>query len=190
MDKMREKLLDRLKDGKRIVFMGIGEVKMTDDGVGPYIITNLLDYSNDKFLFMNASIDPMARIDQIERFNPSHLVLIDTCTLKKPPGTVAILERENIKDYVPISSHTIPIHVVIDLLKSNIKGLDVFMIGIVPKSLEGFETLTRYKEGELTLEEINENEDLPLFDFQLTDPIQNVADNLIEVIKKIVKALS
>ncbi|TXT54731.1 MAG: Hydrogenase 3 maturation protease [Promethearchaeota archaeon] len=190
MENILNKLLERLNDAEKIVFMGIGENKMTDDGIGPYIATNLLEYSNDKFLFMNANIDPMARIDQIEKFNPSHIIVLDTCTLNKPPGTVAILERENIKDHVPISSHTIPIHVVLDLLKNKIDNLDVFMIGVVPKSLEGFSELKRYKEGELTLEEINENEDLPLFDFQLTETIQKVADNLIQIIEKIVRKLS
>ena len=189
MKEMLEKLLIRLKGLKKIVFIGIGEEKMTDDGVGPYITSELLNYSNDKFLFINANIDPMSRIDQIVDFHPSHLVILDTCTLNAPPGTVALLERENISEFVPISSHTIPIHIVIDLILEKIQNLSVFMIGFVPESLEGFEELTLYKDREFTIDDKNENLDIPFFNFQLTDTIQKVADKMIIIIKELIKKL-
>jgi hydrogenase maturation protease len=189
MNEMLEKLLSYLKGAKKIVFMGVGEEKLTDDGVGPYIITEFLDYSNERFLFINANIDPMARIDQIVEFKPSHLIIIDTCTLKDLPGTVAILERENICDFVPISTHTIPLHIVIDLIVQKIPNLSVFMIGIVPESLEGFTELSLYKSDKFTIDDKNENEDLPFFNFQLTDTVKKVADNLIGIIKELIQNL-
>ncbi|MFX1593392.1 MAG: hydrogenase maturation protease, partial [Promethearchaeota archaeon] len=156
MKELLKKLLIKLKLAKKIVFIGIGEEKLSDDGVGPYIISELLNYSSDRYLFINAGIDPMSRINDIMQFRPSHLVLIDTCTLNKPPGTVAIIERENIKESVPISSHTIPIHIVVDLLIKNLPDLKLFMIGFVPESLEGFTNLNLYKEDEFSLEERSE----------------------------------
>jgi hydrogenase maturation protease len=189
MKDLLNKLLDLLSDANKIALMGIGEEKLSDDGVGPYIISELLKFSNDKFLFINAGVDPMNRIDEIVDFQTSHLVLLDTCTLKKPPGTIAIIERQNIHEFVPISSHTIPIHIVIDLLTEKLPNLYSFMIGFVPESLEGFTQLNLYKENEITLEERSENEDLPFFDFNLTDTIQNVADKVIEILKKIVTSV-
>ena len=186
---MLDKLLIQLKGAKKVVFMGVGEEKMSDDGVGPYIISELLDFSNERFLFINANIDPMSRIDDIIDFNPSYLVLLDTCTLNKPPGTLAILERENICNYVPISTHTIPIHIVIDLLIEKLPDLKVFMIGIVPESLEGFTELSLYKGNKLALEEKSENIDLPFFNFNLTETIKKVADLIIEIIKEIMERL-
>lgn len=186
---MLEKFLSRLHNATKIVFMGIGEEKLSDDGVGPYIITELLKYSNERYLFINANIDPMARIDQIVKFKPSHLIIIDTCTLSGLPGTVAILERENICDYVPISTHTIPIHIVVDLIVEKLPELSVFMIGIVPESLEGFTELTLYKNDEFTIDDKNENEDLPFFNFQLSDTIKKVADDIITLIKDIIKKI-
>jgi len=190
MNELYKKLSERLKDAERVVFLGIGETKMTDDAVGPYIITELLDKHNEKFLFINAKIDPLARMDEIIHFNPSHLIILDTCTLKKDPGTVAIIERENMQELVPISSHTMPIHIVIDYLLEQIPNLDdVFMIGFVPKSLKGFTELTQYKKNELTIEEINQNEDLPFFDFQLTRVIKDAADQIIHIIEKLMKEI-
>ncbi len=187
MKELNEKLLEKLKDASKVVFMGIGEEKLRDDAVGPYIISELLSYSNNKFLFINAGIDPMSRIDQVVDFQPTHLVLLDTCTLKKPPGTVAIIERSHIKEVVPISSHTIPIHVVVDLISDKLSNLDVFMIGFVPESLEGFTTLNLYKEKELTIEERGENIDLPFFEINLTETVQRAADKVLNSLQKILK---
>ncbi|TFG18190.1 MAG: hydrogenase maturation protease [Promethearchaeota archaeon] len=189
MEEIFKRILAKVKDASKIVFMGIGEEKLTDDGVGPYIISKLLHLTNQKFLFINAGIDPMARIDDIVNFKPSHLVLIDTCTLKKEPGTISILERENMSNYIPISSHTIPIHIVIDLLVNQIQNLEVFMIGFVPQSLEGFTELRQFRNNELSLEELDKNIDLPFFEIHLTDTVQRSADKVIEVIKKLIDLL-
>ena len=181
-----EKLLQRLEGALKIVFMGIGEEKLTDDAFGPYVISELLNYSNEKYLFINAGIIPISRTDEIIDFQASHLVLLDTCTLKKPPGTVAIIERKNIQDYVPISTHTIPLHIIIDLLLDKLPDLTVFMIGVVPESLEGFTDLKLYKENEIPIEQRDENIDLPFFNINLTKTIQIVADQIIEIIKEII----
>ena len=128
----------------------------------------------------------MNRLDEIVNFQASHLIILDTCTLKKPPGTIAIIERQNIHVFVPISTHTIPIHIVIDLIAEKLPNIYAFMIGFVPESLEGFTKLKLYKENEITFEERSENEDLPFFEFNLTDTVQNAADNVIEILKKII----
>ena len=189
MKELIEILLDKLNRADKIVFMGIGEEKLRDDAVGVYIISELLDYSNEKFLFINAGIDPMNRIDEIVEFQATHLVLLDTCTLNKPPGTISIIERDNIKEYVPISTHTIPIHIFIDLLLEKLSNLQVFMIGFVPESLDGFTELSLYKEEEFTIEERSENEDLPFFEFNLTNTLRRTADNIIEIIKQLIAKL-
>ena len=58
MREMFERLFSKLEGAKKVVFMGIGEEKLSDDGVGPYIISELLSYSNEKFLFINAGVTP------------------------------------------------------------------------------------------------------------------------------------
>ncbi|MFX1378383.1 MAG: hydrogenase maturation protease [Promethearchaeota archaeon] len=189
MYELLKKLLLKLNNAVKIAFIGIGEEKLSDDGVGPYIISELLNYSNERYLFINAGVDPMSRIDRILEFRPSHLVLLDTCTLSRPPGTVAIIERENIKESTSISSHTIPIHIVIDLIIGKLPNLKVFMIGIVPKSLNGFSELVFYKESKYSLEERSESEDLPFFEFNLTDKVQEVADQIVKIIKEIMNKL-
>ena len=190
MKELLEKILAETSGATKVAFIGIGEEKLTDDGVGPYIISKLLQYNkNEKVLFVNAGVDPMGRMEEIIAFKPSHLILIDTCTLNGPPGTVAILKRDNISQYVPISSHTIPVHIVVDLIVGKLPDLKAFMIGIVPESLEGFTELYLFKRGEFSLEELNENEDLPFFDIRLSPSIQSVAEQIIEIIKTLIEKL-
>ena len=189
MRELFERLFSKLEDAKKVVFMGIGEEKLSDDGVGPYVISELLTYSNEKFLFINAGVTPMSRVDEIIDFQATDLVLLDNCTLNKPPGTVAIIERENIKEVVPISTHTIPLHVIIDLLFEKLSDLNVLMIGFVPESLEGFTELTFYKEDEISLDERNDNQDLPFFEFHLSETIQKVANQMISIIKEIMQKI-
>ena len=189
MEEFQTKLIKKLSGAKKIVFIGIGEEKLSDDAVGLYIISELLKYSSKRVLFINAGIDPMSRFEDILNFKASTLVIIDTCTLSKPPGTVAIIERENIKEYVPISSHTIPIHIFIDLLLEKLPNLIVFMIGIVPESLNGFTELKLYKENLYSLDERSMNEDLPFFEFNLTKKIEKVANMIIKIIKNLINTL-
>jgi hydrogenase maturation protease len=189
MKELSDRLHQRLENAEKVVIVGTGEVKMTDDGVGVYIATELLKESNEKVLVINAGIDPMARMEEIIDFNPSHLIIIDTCTLDKEPGTVSIIEREKMADLVPISTHTVPIHVIIDLIAEEIPDLDVFMLGIVPKSLEGIYDLNQYKKDKLSVKEINENDDLPFFSIELTETIKETANNLIEILKKLIEEL-
>jgi len=193
MKDLYQKLEFYLKDSYKIVFMGLGEEKLTDDGVGPYVISELLinfkmvNPFKGKFLFINAGTDPMARIEEIISFNPSHLILIDTCTLNKPPGTVAIIERGDISEYVPISSHTIPIHIVIDLILKKVPDMKVIMIGFVPESLEGFKDLKLYRGDEINFDDFGKNIDLPFFKINLTNKIQEAALQVLEIIKKLIK---
>ena len=72
MKDLHDKLVKRLKNHSRIVFMGIGEEKLSDDGVGPYIISELLTCSNDTILFINGATDPMLRMDEIIKFRYLH----------------------------------------------------------------------------------------------------------------------
>lgn len=181
-----EELKTRLSGANKIAFLGIGEEKLSDDGFGPYIISELLDLNSNTHLFINAATDPMSRIEDIENFKPSHLVILDTCTFPDDPGTLVVLERENLEEYIPISSHTIPVHIVIDLIVNKIPELNVFMIGIVPESMDGAPEFRLYKEEELSVEDKSENIDLPFWEIRLTHKVKKVADKLIEIIREFV----
>ena len=186
---LEEKILEKLKGAKKIVFMGIGEDKLRDDGVGPFIITQLSENPKSNIQYINARIVPEERMEDILNFSPSHIVLIDTCTLNKPPGTVAILEKEDILNYVPISSHTIPIPIFINILEDKLKDVKIFMIGIVPKNIDLSEPLIPYKEGLISLDDYDENPELPYFEFQLSKEVQTAAESVIKIILNIINAV-
>ncbi|TXT66690.1 MAG: Hydrogenase 3 maturation protease [Promethearchaeota archaeon] len=189
MEDLYRKLKKRLQNAERILFLGLGEPKLRDDAVGPHIITKLLAYNDERFLFINAGIDPMARIDQIIEFNPSHIVILDTCTLNREPGTVAILEREHMADLVPISSHTIPIHIILDYIAEKLPNVNFFMLGFVPENIEGISTLQMYGKGKYSIDELNENEDLPFWQINLTETLKTTADAIIDMLKNLINEI-
>ena len=186
---LEKKIIKKLAGAEKIVFLGIGEDKLRDDGVGPYIITQLIENNSDNVKFINGRTTPEERISEIQEFSPSHIVLIDTCTLNKPAGTVAILEKEDMYKYVPISSHTIPIPIFINILEEKLKSVIVFMIGIVPKSIDLSDPLVPYKENEIALDDYDEDPNLPYFEFKLTEEVQNAADSVVNMIKMILENL-
>ncbi len=185
-----EKILNKLTDAKKIIFLGIGEDKLRDDGVGPYIITQLIENTKSNVRYINARITPEERMDDIISFSPTDIVMIDTCTLNKPPGTIAILEKDDIMKYIPISSHTIPIPIFINILENKLSDVKVFMIGIVPKNIELSEPLIPYKEGEISLDDYDLNPDLPYFEFQLSKEVQIAAEFVIKMIINVLNKLN
>jgi len=187
---LEKKIIEKLTDAKKIAFLGIGEDKLRDDGVGPYVITQLIQNNSEKVKFINGRTTPEERMSDIQEFSPSHIVLIDTCTLNKPPGTVTILEKEDMFKYVPISSHTIPIPIFINILEERLEGVITFMIGIVPKSIDLSDPLIPYKENEIALDDYDEDPDLPYFEFKLTEEVQGAADSIVNMIKKLLEKLN
>lgn len=187
---LEEKILNKLKDAKKIIFLGIGEDKLRDDGVGPFIITQLIENTKSNVKYINARTTPEERMDDIISFSPTDIILIDTCALNKPPGTVAILENEDILKYVPISSHTIPIPVFINILENKLSDIKIFMIGIVPKSIDLSEPLIPYREGDISLDDYDLNPDLPYFKFQLSKEVQTAAEFVIKIIINVLNKLN
>lgn len=185
MEDLEQRLTERVKGASKIVVVGIGEDKLRDDGVGPFIITQLKKNNKEFVKIINGRTTPDERMSDIIDFNPSHVILIDTCTLNKPSGTIAILEDENILNYISISSHTLPIPVFISILEEKIKGVCVFLIGIVPKVIDLSDPLVPYKEEEITLDDYDDNPDLPYFEFQLSKEVKNAANIVIETLNKV-----
>jgi len=187
---LEEKILNKLKDAEKIIFLGIGEDKLRDDGVGPFIITQLIKNVKPNVKYINARTVPEERMNEIIDFSPTDIVLVDTCTLNKSPGTVAILEKDDIQKYVSISSHTIPISIFINILKEKLNKPNVFMIGIVPKIITLSEPLIPYKEGEISLDDYDLIPDLPYFKFQLSKEVHMAAEFVIKMIINILNKLN
>ena len=70
---------------------------------------------------------------EIKKFQPSHLIIIDSIDSNAPPGQIIILDRENV-DGVSFCTHNLPVKVMIDYLLK-FCTCRVIIIGIQPKDI-------------------------------------------------------
>lgn len=73
---------------------------------------------------------------------PSHLILIDAAHLGAQPGTISLLEREQITG-ISFCTHALPLNVIVDFIAaSNPQLKDVLLLGIQPQEMGFDEPLT------------------------------------------------
>ncbi|MBN2155345.1 MAG: hydrogenase maturation protease [Candidatus Lokiarchaeota archaeon] len=183
-------LKDLVDKYHRILFLGIGENRMGDDGFGPYVSYELLsrlEFQNPKktIQVINGKTNYVERKPEIQEFNPELLILIDTCKSDKKsepshPGRIVIAEENELINWLPLSSHVLPLPVFITQLKSTIKEVFSILIGIEPISQEYNNDVVQYKAEFYSLDDYEKNPDLPFYEFNLSPKIQKRAEELID----------
>ncbi len=129
---MIKTLLNDLK-GKKIVFVGVGNVLKQDDGVGVYITQNIEQTEKIQALTVEVSIENY--IGKINSLQPDSLILVDAMDFSREPGYVNLLPIEKITGYTT-NTHNITLDKVSELFNSQ-----VYILGIQPKTIsfgEGF----------------------------------------------------
>ncbi len=125
--------LSKFLDGyEKLIILGIGNELKYDDGVGPYIISNLNNLQlNENILLINALTVPENFTGKIRMENPSHIIIIDACLMGLNSGDVRIV---NEKDFVNIgiSTHSMSLNYFVKYLNNN----NILFLGIEPEKLE------------------------------------------------------
>lgn len=116
------------QNGKRILFVGIGNVLKQDDGIGVYISRNIKETKHILSLSVEVSIENY--IGKINSLNPDILVLIDCVDLYQPPGTFRLLPVTEIQD-LTFNTHNISLKRLSDFFTA-----PVFILGIQPENVD------------------------------------------------------
>jgi hydrogenase 3 maturation protease len=120
---------------KKILFVGIGNVLRSDDGVGVYICSKIKKSQYIDTLIVEVSIENY--IKKINDLNPDILVLADCADLNKVPGYAELLPVEQIKDFTT-NTHNISLKRVSEFFK-----MKVLVLGIQPDSVSIGENMTK-----------------------------------------------
>jgi hydrogenase maturation protease len=128
--------LDNLlsQKGKKILFVGIGNLLKMDDGVGVYISRHIKNTGIISSLTVETSIENY--IGKINRLDPDILVLIDCVDLKSAPGTVMLLDVSQIHD-LTFNTHNISLKRLSDFFQ-----MPVFVLGIQPEKIDFGENIS------------------------------------------------
>jgi hydrogenase 3 maturation protease len=117
-----------LQRKRKILFVGIGNVFKSDDGVGVYISNNIKNRENISSLTVEVSIENY--IGKINSLNPDILVLIDCVDLGSAPGTIKLLKTNQIQD-ITFNTHNISLQRLSDFFE-----MPVYILAIQPEKIE------------------------------------------------------
>jgi hydrogenase maturation protease len=75
---------------------------------------------------------------EIDRFKPRYLIIIDAALFENGrPGDIIVASEESISEVnLVLSTHNIPLTLLIDLMKKTWRLEKIYVIGIYPKSMD------------------------------------------------------
>jgi hydrogenase maturation protease HycI len=116
------------------LFVGIGNVLHSDDGVGVYIVQKLNENSN--IIVLNAEISIENYIGKINKINPDIIVLIDSVHFNKKPGYCRLIPADKLID-LTTSTHHVSLRMIGDFFHAQ-----VYILGIQPHNVSFGEGLS------------------------------------------------
>lgn len=125
-----------LKNHGKIVILGIGNEIKGDDAIGPntaWKLGELFKKNDDVFVFDGGTV-PENYTGLIRKENPTHIILVDAVEIKKEPGYIKVVQKEEIANY-NLSTHAMPVSFLIMFMEATIDA-DIILIGIQPKKMD------------------------------------------------------
>ncbi len=113
---------------KKKLFVGIGNVLKSDDGIGVFISDKIKESASIQRLTVEVSIENY--LGKINSLNPDVLILIDCVDFGKTEGFTELLPAEKVKDFT-FNTHNISLKKISELFK-----MPVYILGIQPKKIE------------------------------------------------------
>lgn len=160
-----------MQDYEKLIILGIGNELKYDDGVGPFIISELNKRDlKDNVLLINAQTVPENFTGKIRMENPSHIIIIDACLMGLKAGEFKIVNEEDFAD-IGISTHSMSLSYFVKFLNQD----NILFIGIEPQSLE---LIDQDSLGVL-------GADLMDFNGELTSDVKKSANEIIDMFEEI-----
>lgn len=138
MNEVARQLVTAIRDGAKVVFLGVGSPLRADDAVGLYVVSELMTRltpgPEQEFRFYLGEAAPENFSGEIRTFGTTHLVIIDAAELGAAPGTMRIIEPDRIGG-TGFSTHMLPLKMLTDYLVMT-TGCKILILGIQPRNLE------------------------------------------------------
>jgi len=112
-----------------VVVMGIGNPCRGDDAAGSMVAQQISDAPGVRVI--DAQDVPESYFRQVVSEGPDTVVLIDAVDLGSAPGSVALLDKDQVAGYWP-STHRMPLSLLMDYLERETHAR-IFLIAIQPR---------------------------------------------------------
>ena len=133
-------LLENTITLQRLVIMLVGNVLLSDDGIGPLVYQELKNsgFKHPSVLLINAELNPENYFKTILEFKPSHVIIIDAIEANLEPGTLIFFQNDEIEDklFSQPSTHMISLLNINNYLLEKNLNLLILNIGIQIKSTD------------------------------------------------------
>jgi len=136
----------------KVVVAGIGNPFRRDDFVGVEIVRNLKNKVSKSVYLIEAETIPESFMQQIVKFKPTHILLVDAGIINRNPGTSQLADTTQLIRKTSISTHTLPLRIFCDYLTQTtaakiglliIQPMDTsFGEGLTPKLKQTAKNLT------------------------------------------------
>jgi hydrogenase 3 maturation protease len=140
----------------RVAVLGVGSGLRGDDGVGPYLSEKLSTFNSDSFLSINGELVPENFTQDLRKFQPKNVIVIDAAFMEKIIGEVEIIRINEITG-ISFSSHSMPLSVLGKYIMHEI-GANVYILGIQAGKID--------------------------FGSEISEEVKDTADKIYEIIKK------
>jgi len=121
---------DRLR-GKRVLILGIGNKMRGDDGAGSELAAQLAGRVSATVI--DAEEVPENYLGPVIADNPEVLLILDAASMDAAPGSLAIIEMDNIAGS-GLSTHSASLNLFLLVLQSEIQP-DTFILGVQPQNI-------------------------------------------------------
>jgi hydrogenase 3 maturation protease len=140
-DAIEEELKNWLAEAKKVVIAGIGNPIRSDDYVGLKIVEGLRGKVPENVYLLECETVPESYLLDIEKFNPTHVLLIDAAFLGLNSGEARVLDAEKIANQSAVTTHNLPLRIFCDYVKQA-TGAKVALLLIEPACMEFGEGLS------------------------------------------------
>jgi hydrogenase 3 maturation protease len=127
-------LADMLEKADRLLFVGVGNVLKSDDGVGVIISRQITETHNILALTVEVSIENY--IGKINSLDPGAILILDCMEIGAPPGSYRLLTLDHVED-ITFNTHNISLNRLGEFFKT-----PTSVLGIQPQSVEFGEKLS------------------------------------------------
>lgn len=140
MPSLLRTLTNRLAGAGRIAVLAVGSELRSDDAAAILVgeeLENILKRSKRGVpikVFVGGTA-PENVTGQIRDYAPTHIIIIDSLDVRRPSGTVMLVDPADLGSGVTFSTHTMPARILADYFSGSL-NCRVTMAGIQPRSLK------------------------------------------------------
>jgi len=132
-------LKNRLRNAKKVAILGVGSELRGDDAAGIFVARQIdkgrLNMKKQgKLKVFAGATAPENLTGEVKRFNPTHLIIVDSADMNEKPGVVKLINPDTISGFSSCT-HSLPIKILSDYLVKSI-GCKITIIAIQPKTLD------------------------------------------------------